>query len=156
MNTDAVKNIEGGIYMLSARDGAYDDGCIISKAMQISEEPARFIVSVSKDSKTCEIIKKTGRFNLTVLTEDVPEETISHFGEETGKEKDKFTDNAIVERSANGIYYLNSYSNSFISAKVMEEKDMGNYILFISDVTDSRIFNNSPSLSYSEYKEKFR
>ena len=119
MNKEAVKNIEGGLYMLSARDGTYDDGCIISKAMQISDDPARLVVSVDKNSKTCELIEKTGRFNLTVLTKDVPDETIKHFGEETGKERDKFTDNAIVERSANGIYYLNSYSNSYISAKVL-------------------------------------
>ena len=132
MNRGAVKNIERGIYMLSARDGAYDDGCIVSKVMQISEEPARFIISVDKSSKTCEMIEKTGRFNLSILTKDVPRETIEHFGEETGRERDKFTDNAITERSANGIYYLNTYSNSYVSARVLEEKDMGGQVKYLT------------------------
>lgn len=152
MKSEAIDCFGGGVCLLSAKDGSFDNGCIINTVMKASEEPAVIAAAVDKNNKTCDIIKRTGEFNITVLTEDVPPETIRHFGEETGAERDKFQDNALFERSANGICYLNTYSNAFLSGSVRETIDLGSHMIFFADVKESRIFNNSPALSYSEYK----
>lgn len=152
MKCEALGNFGYGVYLLSAKDGSYDNGCIVNTVMQTGDEPASVAVAVGKDSKTCEIINRTGEFNITVLTEDVPLETIKHFGEVSGDEKDKFQDNAIFERSDNGLCYLNTYANAFVSGRVAECKDLGNHMIFFAPITESRIFSNVPSLSYSKYK----
>ena len=60
------------------------------KALQVASEPTRISVAVQMGNLTREMIEKTGKFNVSVLAEDVPFETIRHFGMQTGREVDKF------------------------------------------------------------------
>ena len=50
------------------------------------------MISCQMGNLTREVIGKTGSFNVSVLTEDVPFETIRHFGMQSGRDVDKFAD----------------------------------------------------------------
>ena len=65
--------------MLTAKDDQ-DNGCIINTCVQVAGDPTRLMISCQMGNLTREIIEKTGKFNISVLTEDVPFETIRHFG----------------------------------------------------------------------------
>ena len=77
--------------MLTARDEK-DNGCIVNTAVQVGANPTRIAISCQMGNLTREIIEKTGAFNVNVLTEDVPFETIRHFGMQSGRDVDKFAD----------------------------------------------------------------
>ena len=47
--------------------------------------------------------------------------------------------------------YLNKYANSFLSCKVTETYDYDTHTLFVADVTEARVLNNEPSITYAYY-----
>jgi flavin reductase (DIM6/NTAB) family NADH-FMN oxidoreductase RutF len=75
----ALFNLSYGLFILTARDGEKDNGCIVNTAFQVANDPTKIAISCQKENLTREIIGKTGEFNLSVLTKEVPFEVIRHF-----------------------------------------------------------------------------
>ena len=140
-----------GLFVLSARDTEKDNGCIINTVMQITDTPLQIAVGINKDNYTYEMIEKTGMFNVSVLTEDVPFSVFEDFGFKSGRTEDKFSSFNDKERSENGIFYLTKYTNAFISAKVIKTLDCGTHMMLIAEVTDAKILSDAPSVTYDYY-----
>ncbi len=47
--------------------------------------------------------------------------------------------------------YITKGINSYISAKVIQEIDLGTHTLFIADVTDGEMLSDAPSATYAYY-----
>lgn len=136
--------------MITSKDDK-DNGCIANTAFQVASDPTKIAISMQKENYTREIIEKTGKFNVSVLTEDVPFEVIKHFGMQTGRETDKFADFSDVERAANGIVYITEYTNAFLSAKVLSSTDLGSHVLFVGEVTESKVLGAKAPCTYAHY-----
>ena len=108
---------------------------------------------------TREIIEKTGKFNLSVLTESLPFETVKHFGMQSGRDTDKLGGFDAVKRSANDLYYITENPNAFFSCDVKEKLNLGSHMLFIGEVKESAVLSKEPSCTYAHYhkaiKKKF-
>lgn len=139
-----------GLFVLTAKDER-DNGCIINTAFQVANDPTKLAISCQKNNLTREMIEKTGEFNVSVLTEEVPFEVIRHFGMQTGREVDKFKDCQEDVRAVNGIKYIPKYTNAFFSAKVLSSTDLGSHTLFVGEVTESKVLGNAPSCTYAYY-----
>ena len=144
-----------GLYVLTAGD-ARDNGCIIDAAAQVARDPDRIAISVQMGNYTREIIEKTGVFNLSVLTQDVPKEVIQRFGMQSGRDVDKFQDFSAVARSHNGLLYVTENTNAMISCKVISKSDLGSHMLFIGEVTESKVLSSAPSITYADYRKNRR
>ncbi|MDR2747275.1 MAG: flavin reductase, partial [Treponema sp.] len=79
-----------GLFLLTTRDGEKDNGCIINTAVQLTDTPKRITISVIKANYSDEIIRKTGIFNVSVLTVDTPFKIFQRFGFQSGRTVDKF------------------------------------------------------------------
>ena len=141
--------------MLTAKDDQ-DNGCIINTCVQVASEPTRLMISCQMGNLTREIIEKTGKFNVSVLTEDVPFETIRHFGMQSGRDVDKFADFPAVVRSHNGLYHLTEHVNAMFSCKVMEKKDLGSHMMFIGEITESKVLGNGAPCTYAHYHKAIK
>ena len=140
-----------GLFVLTARDGDKDNGNIINTAAQITESPLRIAVTVNTTDYTCEMISKTGEFNVSILDESVPFRVIKQFGFCSGRDMDKFADCGYDTRTANGVRYLPEHTNGVISAKVSETIDCGTHKIFIADVTHAFVLSDKRSLTYQYY-----
>lgn len=148
-------NIGYGLYLLTSKDEK-DNGCIINTVNQITDNPKLIAIAVNKLNYTCQMIEKTKEFNLSVLTEETPFSVFKQFGFTSGKNTDKFADCDFSNRCENGILALNKYTNTVISAKVVEIKDFDTHKLFIAEVTDDKIISNVPSVTYKYYFENIK
>lgn len=151
MMKETLFKLSYGLFVLSARDTEKDNGCIINTVMQITDTPLQIAVGINKDNYTYEMIEKTGSFNVSVLTEDVPFSAFENFGFKSGRTEDKFSAFNDKERSENGILYLTKYTNAFISAKVIKTLDCGTHMMLIAEVTDAKTLSDSPSVTYDYY-----
>ncbi len=142
--------ISYGLFVLTAKDGGKDNGCIINTVNQITTQPGRLAIGVNKQNFTHDMILKTGSFNLSVLTEDTPFRVFERFGFHSGRETDKFAELSPA-RSANGLAYLDEASNALISGRVVEQFDYGTHTLFVAEVTEARVLSERPSLTYAYY-----
>ena len=140
-----------GLFVLTARDGDKDNGCIINTAAQITQTPLRISITVIKANYTCDMIMKTGEFNVSILSESVPFEAFQQFGFRSGKDVDKFEGCAYNDRTENGIRYIPEHTNGVISGKVIESHDYGTHMLFIADVTQALILSAENSVTYQYY-----
>ncbi|MDD6160972.1 MAG: flavin reductase family protein [Oscillospiraceae bacterium] len=145
-----------GLFVLTAKDGEKDNGCISNTAIQVGSDPTRIAVSVQMGNLTRELIEKTGKFNVNVLAEDVPFETIRHFGMQSGRDVDKFADFSAVKRSRNGLLYLTENVNAMFSVDVKDSLDLGSHMMFIGEVTESKVLGKAPSCTYAHYHKAIR
>ena len=150
-NQAAMFKLTYGLFVLSAKEGEKDNGCIVNTVQQVTDTPNRIAVTVNKSNYTHDMILKTGRFNVSILSEDASFEIFQHFGFQSGREVDKLEGYAHVQRAENGLYYLTQYSNAFISAKVIQATDYGTHTVFVADVVEARVLSHAPSLTYDYY-----
>ena len=141
--------------MLTAKEDQ-DNGCIINTCVQVANDPTRIAISCQSENLTREMIERTGVFNVSVLTEDVPFETIRHFGMQTGREVNKFGNFTAVKRSHNGLLYLTENCNAMFSCKVIEKKNLGSHMMFIGEVTESKVLSKAPSCTYAHYHKAIK
>ena len=149
-----VHKLSYGLFVLTAKDGEKDNGCIINTAMQVADSPVKTAISVNKKNYTHDMIKKTGEFNLSVLTENVPFFVFQHYGFKSGRNEEKIVGE--MKRSENGIVYLTEFANAFISCKVVEEVDCISHTMFIAEITESQVLSNEKSVTYQYYFDNIK
>ena len=143
------------MFILTSK-GETDNGCIINAAMQVGNDPTRLAISARMGNLTREIIESTGEFNLSVLGEHVPFETIRHFGMQSGRDVDKFKDFTAVARSHNGLLYVTENTNAMFSCKVKETINLGSHMMFIGEVTESKVLGKDASCTYAHYQKAIK
>ena len=150
LDPTALFTLSYGLYVLTAREGDRDLGCIVNTVTQLTENPTRIAVSVNKQNFTNEVIQRTGVFNVSVLTEAATMDLFRRFGFQSGRDVDKFagrTDPA----SENGLRYIGGPANALISGKVEQAIDCGTHMLYIALVTEARKLSDAPSMTYAYY-----
>ena len=151
MDTKALQNITYGLYLLSAEENGKDNACIINTVVQVANAPAKISISVAKGGLTHDMIKNTGKFTVSAISQDAKFDLFKHYGLQSGRNVDKFAGRTDVARAENGLYYLTSCANSYISAWVSEVIDLGSHTLFIADVTQTKVLSDSAPCTYSYY-----
>ena len=156
MDNKAMFKIGYGLYILTAKDGEKDNGCVINTAIQVTSTPNRISVTVNKQNYTHDMIMKTGVFNISILSEKATFDVFKHFGFQSGRDVDKFADYKDATRSENGLYYVTGDTNAYISGKVINTLDLGTHTMFIADVTDAEILADVPTTSYDYYQKNIK
>ena len=156
MDIKAMFRFSYGLYVLTAQENAFDNGCIVTTAIQVTDTPNKITVTVNKANKTCEMIHATGKFNVCMLTENAPFDVYKHFGFQSGRTADKFADFTQKARSENGLYYITEYANAYVSGKVIQEVDMDTHIMFIAEVPDAVLLSDIPSVTYTYYQDHIK
>lgn len=146
----AAFKLSYGLFVLTARYGEKDNGCIINTVQQVTDTPFKISVTVNKNNYTHDMIKKTGVFNVSVLTQSVPFSVFQHYGFKSGRDTDKIAGDS-MPRSENGVVYLSSFSNALISGRVVDEVDCGTHTLFIAEVTEAKTLSDESSVTYQYY-----
>ncbi|MDY3919135.1 MAG: flavin reductase [Candidatus Limivivens sp.] len=156
MNKKAMYNLTYGLFVLTARSGEKDNGCIINTAGQVTSTPNRISIAVNKDNYTHDLVKESGRFNLSILSEQADFEIFRHFGFQSGRTTDKFAGYPACRRSENGLYYITEGTNAYISAAVEQTIDLGSHTLFLASVEDMDVLSQAPSASYAYYQSSIK
>ena len=152
----ALFSIGYGLYVVTSNDGNKDNGLIVNTVTQVSDNPNRVAVTVNKLNWSCGVIDKTGVLNVSTLSQDAPFKVFEQFGFQSGKNVDKFDGWNGVQRSANGLLFLDKYSNSYISCKVIQKVDLQTHIMFICDVTQCVKLNDAETMTYSYYHKNVK
>lgn len=155
MDKAAMYKLTYGLFVLTAKDGDKDNGCIINTAMQVTTEPNRITIVVNKQNYTHDMIKKTKEFNVSCLSEETTFDVFRHFGFQSGRDVNKMEDGA-YPRAENGIMYLPEMTSAYISGKVITETDLGTHTMFLADVTDARTLSEAEPVSYSYYQKNIK
>ncbi len=155
IDNKAMYKISYGLYMLTTTDGEKQNGCIVNTVQMFTDNPKRITLFVNKANYSNELLKKTGIFNVSVLTESAPFDLFKQFGFVSGREKDKF-EWGKYETSENGLYYLPEHANAVLSGKVVDSYDYGTHTLFVAEVTEAKVLNAEKSVTYEYYQQNIK
>ena len=152
---EAMYKLTYGLFMLTSTDGAKQNGCIVNTVSMLTDNPKRITVFVNKANYTEELIRKTGVFNVSVLTESTPFSIFEQFGFCSGRDKDKF-EGTNYPKTENGLYYLPEHTNAVLSAKVIDAHDYGTHTLFVAEVTEAKTLSKENSVTYAYYQSNIK
>lgn len=156
MDKKAMYKLSYGLFVLTAAFEGRESGCIINTGIQVTSEPNRISIAVNKANFTRELVEKSGRFNLSVLSETAGFDTFRRFGFQSGRDVDKFDAYPDCARSANGLYYVTAGTNAYLSATVEQAVDLGSHTLFIAAVDDMQVLSAEPSATYAYYQSNIK
>lgn len=156
MDNKTMYKLTYGLFVLTSCYDGKDSGCIINTASQVTSEPNRISIAVNKANFTHDLVKKSGKFNISILSEDASFDTFKHFGFQSGRNVDKFDGYESCKRSANNLYYITAGTNGYISATVEQEIDLGTHTMFIALVDDMEVLSSTSSATYSYYQSSIK
>ena len=157
MDSKAMFKLTYGLFVLTSADGDKDNGCITNTAIQVTSEPNRIAIAVNKANFTHDMMKKAGKFNISVLSQKASFDTFKRFGFQSGRDVNKFEGyEGNFKRAENGILYVTEGTNAFLSAKIYETMDLGTHTLFIADVTDMEVLDSASSCTYEYYQSNIK
>lgn len=150
IDTNALFKIEYGLYVVTTKGAELDNGLILNAVTQVTAEPLCVAVTVNKQNYSHDLIKQSGIMNICSLNEKAPFSLFQNFGMQSGRDNYKFI-GVKAERSENGLLYLTEYSNAYISLQVKQYVDLGTHGMFICAVTESKILEDVPTMTYGYY-----
>lgn len=157
MDQKVMYTLSYGLFVLSARRGEKDNGCITNTAIQVTAEPNRIAIAVNKANYTHDMVLETGKFTLSVLSEEAKFDLFQRFGFQSGRDVDKLADfQEHIARDGNGVVYVTQGTNAWISCQVVSTMDLGTHTLFVADVLDGGVLSQAPSATYSYYQSHIK
>ena len=151
MEQKAFYNLSYGVFVLGTKSGDKINACITNTCFQAAANPVRLAISCINQNLTCQMIKESGVFSLSVLDQSCTFDTISHFGYQSGRDVDKFCDFG-HKLDSNGCPYIEKQVCSVFECKVVSSEDLGSHTLFVAEVTDAKILSKNPPLTYADYQ----
>ena len=144
MDNKAYQKMDYALCLLSAAADGKRHGCIVNSFHQVTSSfPPKFTVAVNKDHETCKAIQAAGSFSVTLLGADAPGEIIDLFGYKSGRVTDKFAGRA-AETDSNGNPYLKEHMVSRIACKVVDQMEIGSFLLFVGQATEAEVLGADP------------
>ena len=156
MDNKAMFKLGYGLYVLTSGNEVKKSGCIINTAIQVTSTPNCISITVNKQNYTHDLIKETGIFNISVISEEADFSLFTHFGFQSGRDVNKFADFTDYKVSANDTPYITKNTNAYLSGKVKQELDLGTHTMFIADVTQAVVLSDVPTATYDYYQKHIK
>lgn len=107
-------------------------------------------ISVNKESYTNEVIRRTGRFGINILSESTPREVISRLGFSSGRNRDKMQE--IDYEMINDLPKINENCAGFLEFSLHSIADVFTHDIIIGKLVDCHVGCGTP-MTYKYYHE---
>lgn len=87
---DVLSSLSYGMYIVGAKEEKRPVGCVVNTVFQITSQNPIVALSIHRNNYTYEVIQKTGKFSICVLSEKTPQTLIGTFGFHSSKDTDKY------------------------------------------------------------------
>jgi flavin reductase (DIM6/NTAB) family NADH-FMN oxidoreductase RutF len=153
MNHEAFYRISYGLYVVTSANGDQRNGYVANTVFQVTSKPARFAVACNKDNYTCDLIRQSQVFAVSILQQDTNAELIGLFGYQSGRTVDKFA--SVRHRPGQtGAPILLEDTLAWFECRVLQTIDVGTHLLFVGEVVDGNVVDNAQvPLTYAYYRE---
>lgn len=149
MDETVLFDLNYGMYILGANEGGQLSGCIANAMMQITSVNPIFAISVNKNNYTYEAIKKSGKFSISILSEQTNPKLISVFGFRTSKGFNKFEncnyeikhDLPVIKEDCTGVLFFDLISST----------DMDTHVVVYGQLIDTLRLSKQKPMTYTYY-----
>lgn len=150
MDRSALGKITSGVYIVSSMKEGKFNGQIINSLFRVTAEPQTVAVSINKKNLTCEYIRASKVFSVSILANSAPMTLIGLFGFKSGRDIDKLAQVG-YKTGATGAPIVTDHGVAWMEAKVLQELDCGTHVIFIGELIDFDNLADGPALTYDYY-----
>ena len=153
MDKKAVHKISYGLYVVGSKKDGKFEGCVVNSIIQLTSNPMTLALSCVNENYTCEAIKESKEFSVSILSQDVDPFVIGNFGFESGRDGvykwskvplELFNNIPVVKGSA-----------GYLHCKVKDMTDLGTHTLFICEIADAKD-GVGTALTYEYYQTNLK
>ncbi|MFI3262747.1 MAG: flavin reductase [Rikenellaceae bacterium] len=148
MDKTVLFNLTYGLYIVGAMDGERPVGCTINTCFQVTSENPILAVSINKNNYTLDAIKRTGKFSLSILSEESDSSVIGAFGFVSSKDNDKYKD--FGYEMSNGVPVVNGLFAGRLILEVLQMVDNETHMVVMARLVDTIKGEGTP-MTYSYY-----
>ena len=156
MDNKAMFKLSYGLFVLTAKDDVKANGCITNTAMQVASEPNQIAFAINKANYTHDMVLKTKKCNVSVISETADFSLFKHFGFQSGRDVDKFAEFKDCEIAENGIPYITKGTNAYFSIDIKQTVDLGSHTLFIGEPTAMVVLPEDAPATYTYYQNHIK
>jgi flavin reductase (DIM6/NTAB) family NADH-FMN oxidoreductase RutF/rubredoxin len=150
---EALFKISYGLYIVSSGNKDCGNGFISNTFFQVTSEPPRFASCCNKDNFTAALIQEIGAFSVSVIHNDTDPDIISRFGYKSGKDIDKLA-GLNIKYGETGVPIVLTDCIAFLECKVVQTIDVGTHYMFIGELLQSEIVDDTKeALTYLYYRK---
>jgi len=150
MDITALFNLSYGLYVIGAKDGERDAGCIVNTVTQSTASPVTLTVCVNKENYTNACIKQTGEFSVSILSENAREAMFGIFGFSSSRARDKFAEVNAGHTPA-GLPYVSEGTTGWLQCKVIDFLENFTHTIFVAEVQEAENLAKEPPMTYAYY-----
>lgn len=148
---DVMGKFATGVTIVTVQDENVPHGMTVNSFTSVSLDPILVLICLDKDSTTTEMLNRTGRFTVNILTAEQVE--LARRFAESGNERNRF-DGVDYTLSDEGTPVLHGVSGS-MTCKVKDTVEGGDHFIFIGEVVDlEHAFGDHRPLIY--YRGNFK
>lgn len=153
MDIASFFRISYGIYAVCTADNGKLNGYIANTVFQVSADPPLLAISCSKDNLSTQMIKNSGKFSVSVLSENSSPELIGMFGFKSGMKEEKFRSFPFITGKL-GTPILTKDIAAWFECEVVNQLELETHILIIGKVHDCEILDDTATpMTYAWYRE---
>ncbi len=154
MDREIFKNISYGMYFVSSMFDGEMSGCVINTLCQITSNNPIISISLNKNNYTSEVIKKSRKFAVSIISVDTKKEVIGKFGYKSTRDLNKFEDSkhdVILD-----VPVVLEDICGYIISEVIEIVDCGSHDVILARVIDAKMIANNEAMTYKYYQENLK
>jgi rubredoxin/flavin reductase (DIM6/NTAB) family NADH-FMN oxidoreductase RutF len=152
MNNDALHFLTYGLYLVSSFRDDKINAQVANTAIQVCSNPLVVSIVINRSNLTHEYISTSNVFAVSILSIDTPLKFIGAFGFNSGRDVDKFTDTKYKTGITKSPVILD-HTVAYLEAKVINKMDAYTHTIFLGEVVNAEIIQNSEVLTYAYYQQ---
>lgn len=150
IDTTALRSISYGLYIVTSKKEGRDCGCVINTFTQVTSDPLQVSIAINKENYTTAAILQTGKFEISVLGQDISMDTVRAFGFKTSGEVNKF-EGLKTGESEIGLKYLIDNVVASFSVETAQTLDLGTHLSIIGEVVAAQVLSDESPMTYAYY-----
>ena len=150
MNKNVLRSLSYGMYAVTTLDEGRHVGCIANSTMQVTYDTV--VVSMTHENYTNQCMAKNKKFAISILGEDVEQNTIAFLGFQSGRDKDKFEMIDCLE--IDGLKVIKN-SVGYLICEVIDTMETETHTLFLGRILDGDYLNEAKApMTYAYYHKE--
>ena len=145
-----VGDLDYPMFIVTARAGGVNAGCLVGFATQCSIDPQRFMVCLSRKNRTYRVAVEADLLVVHFVPHDA-EELAELFGGRTGDEVDKFRH--ADWRPGPGDAPVLSGCRNWFAGRVVDRVDLGDHVGFVLEPFEARFSGDDDALAFQAVKD---
>lgn len=151
MKDKGLHSLSYGLYVIGSKLDGKEAGCIVNTVFQVTNENPLICISMSKENATLEAIRQTGRFSVSILSEETDPSIIGTFGFKSSRQLNKFE--GIRWKELKGVPLVMENIPGYLICEPVKETDAETHVLILARVICAEDESPFRPMTYSYYHE---